>query len=100
MNKGTSLLSNLLLSATLFWGLPAAATDLPIVRNPADAGNYCHMKFPPLREDSLSWEKPVLDVAAGNIIDFYGSCDHDPAGLDEVSVQRRVMRRDIYGDGE
>lgn len=100
MTKGTSLLSNLLLSATLFWGLPAAATDLPIVRVPADSGNYCHMKFPTMREDSLAWDRPVLDEAAGNIVDFYGSCDYDPVGLDEIRVQRRVMRRDIYEDGE
>ena len=100
MNKVTSLLSNLLLSATLFWGLPAAATDLPIVRIPADSGDYCHMKFPALREDSLSWEKPVLDESAGNIVDFYGPCDYDPAGLDEIRAQRRVMRHGVYEDGE
>jgi hypothetical protein len=78
MTKGISLLSNLLLSSTLFWGLPAAATEFPIVRVPAEAGSYCHMKFPPMREDSLSWDQPVLDEAAGNSVDFYGSCDHDP----------------------
>ena len=100
MTKGISLLSNLLLSSTLFWGLPVAATDLPIVRVPAEAGEYCHMKFPPMREDSLSWDRPVLDEAAGNIVDFYGSCDHDVVGIDEIRAQRRVMQREIYEDGE
>jgi hypothetical protein len=100
MIKGASLLSNLLLSSTLFWGLPVAATELPIVRIPAEAGNYCHMKFPAMREDILSWDRPVLDEASGNIVDFYGSCDYDPVGLDEINVQRRVMRRGIYEDGE
>jgi len=100
MSKVTSLLSNLLLSSTLFWGLPVAATDLPIVSVPADRGDYCHMQFPPMREDSLSWDRPVLDETAGNIVDFYGSCDHDVVGIDEIRAQRRVMKREIYEDGE
>ena len=47
------------------------------------------MKFPPMREDTLSWAQPVLDENAGNIIDFYGPCDYDPTGAAERTRQSR-----------
>ena len=44
-------------------------------------GSYCHLTFPAIREETLSWDRPVLkDPSEGDIIDFYGSCDHDPLG--------------------
>ena len=61
---------------------------------------YCHLKFPAMREDTLSWERPVLDSLAGNIVDFYGPCDYDPLGLDEIRVQRRVLLRGNFDDGD
>ncbi len=90
-----SLLVNLLLSSTLFWGVPVANGDEAPFKVPADTSTYCHMKFPPLREDTLTWNQPVLDENAGNIIDFYGPCDHDPMGQDEINVQRNVLLREI-----
>ncbi len=99
MKKSISLLVNLLLSSTLFWGVPVAGGDEGVFKAPADTSTYCHMKFPPLRKDTLTWDQPVLDGSAGNIIDFYGPCDHDPMGQDEINVQRRALLRD-YGDGE
>jgi hypothetical protein len=44
--------------------------------------------------------RPAANESAGNVIDFYGSCDHDPLGTDEIKAQRRVLRRGIYEDGE
>ena len=56
MKKSVSLLSNLLLSSTLFWGVPMAYGEElgsgQVVRVPANSASYCHMKFPPMREDS------------------------------------------------
>jgi len=53
-------------------------------------GSYCHLTFPAIREDTLSWDRPVLkDPSEGDIIDFYGACDHDPLGKEEVVSQRR-----------
>jgi hypothetical protein len=104
MKKSVSLLANLLLSSTLFWGVPMAYGEElgsgQVVRVPADSASYCHMKFPPMRQDSLSWTQPVLDDSSTAIIDFYGSCDHDPLGNDEITVQRRLQFRGIYGDSE
>lgn len=100
MKKKISVLTNLLLSSTLFWGVPSAGGQEEIVRVPADSTTYCHMKFPPIREDTLFSVDPLLNESAGNIVDFYGSCDHDPLGADEIKAQRRVLRRGIYEDGQ
>jgi len=51
--------------------------------------NYCHMKFPAMREDTLGWKTPVLkDSSTGDVIDFYGPCDETPTGKDQVWAQR------------
>ena len=100
MKKAISLLSNLFLSSTLFWGVPAAEADELAIKEAANLSFYCHMKFPEMRVDTLSWDRPVLDETAGNVVDFYGPCDHDPTGADEIKVQRRVLLRGFYGDGE
>ena len=100
MKKTISLLSNMFLASTLFWGVPTLGADELVVKDAADLSGYCHMKFPPMRVDTLSWAQPVLDETAGNVIDFYGPCDHDPTGADEIRAQRRVELRGFYGDGE
>ena len=100
MKKSVSLLCNLLLSSTLFWGVPSAEAEELISMVPTDTTAYCHLKFPAMREDSLSWQQPILDPLTGNIVDFYGPCDHDPAGLDEIKAQRRVLRRGNFEDGD
>lgn len=97
MKKTTALLSGLFLSSTLFWGVAPVEADELVVKTPLDLSGYCHMKFPPMRQDTLSWAQPVLDESAGNIIDFYGPCDHDPTGAEERKRQRRLGNRD---DGE
>ena len=104
MKKSVSLLSNLLLSSTLFWGVPLAHGEEigseESLKVPAVSADYCHMQFPAMREDSLSWARPVFEENAVNSVDFYGSCDHDPLGIDEIKTQRRVTFREIYGDSE
>ena len=97
MKRTISIVTNLLLSSTLFWGVPAASGQEGVVKVPADATSYCHMKFPPIREDTLFSSNPVLNESAGNIIDFYGSCDHDPRGADEVDTQRKLRVRNFGG---
>jgi hypothetical protein len=101
MTKTISLLANLLLSSTLFWGVPAANGEEVIQKEAIESSSYCHMKFPPMLENTLSWDRPVLNENAGNIIDFYGPCDHDPTGAEEVQVQRReFLRRYVDDVGE
>jgi hypothetical protein len=88
MKTSKWILTGLLLAGTLVGGsLPVNAGDIT-VKDTLDFAGYCHMKFPPISDASLSSDQPVLDEAAGNVIDFYGSCDHDPLGPDEVQAQR------------
>ncbi len=92
--KSIQLLSSaLLLAGTL--GLsaqPLMAQVAPGVLSKvelAPGSNYCHLKFPAIREDTLDWDRPVLkDASTDDIIDYYGSCDHDPLGKDEIASQR------------
>jgi hypothetical protein len=100
MKKSLSLLCNLLLSSTLFWGVPSVEAEEMISMIPTDITDYCHLKFPTMREDSLSWERPVLDSTTGSVVDFYGPCDYDPLGVDEIRVQRRVLLRGNFDDGD
>ena len=67
---------------------------------PTDITDYCHLKFPAMREDSLSWERPVLDSTTGSVVGFSGPCDYDPLGVDEIRIQRRVILRGNFDDGD
>jgi hypothetical protein len=50
------------------------------------------MKFPALREDTLSWERQVFEMG-DPVIDFYRSCDDDPLGREEI----RHRPRKVFG---
>jgi hypothetical protein len=100
MKKSISLLTYLMLSATLFWGVPSADGQEGIAKVPVETTSYCHLKFPPIRQDTLFGPYPVLNEDAGNIIDFYGSCDHDPLGADEVRMQRDMFLRSFDNRGD
>jgi len=57
---------------------------------------YCHMQFPAIEENSPG-DRPVLqDASTTDIIDFYGPCDYDPLGRDEVQTQR--TENQYYGN--
>jgi hypothetical protein len=99
MKKTISLLSSLLLSSTLLWGVPLVGASEIVETDVADFAGYCHMKFPPMSEATLSWERPELDTEAAKSIDFYGPCDYDPTGAAEIKVQRNLLR-DLDGDSD
>src|SRR5215468_10245017 len=100
MKKTISLLSTLLLSSILFWSVPSVEANQLIETEVVDlAAGYCHMKFAPMNEATLSWDRPELNADAGKIIDFYGPCDYDPTGPVEVQAQRNRLLRELYGDG-
>ena len=76
-------------------GLPARGAEGIIYKSAAAAGNYCHLKFPAIREDTLYSDRPVLkDPRSGDIVDFYGPCDYDPLGKQEVMRQRAEKVRE------
>ena len=77
------------LSSSFLW---AAEGIISRVSDPS--GNFCHLRFPAIRPDTLSWPRPVLtDPSEGDIIDFYGPCDHDPLGKAEIQRQRADYSR-------
>ncbi len=53
------------------------------------SGTFCHLRFPAIRLKSLDSGKPELkSPTTGDIIDFYGPCDHDPLGKEEIESQK------------
>ena len=71
-----------------------SAAEGIIFKNPDSSGQYCHLKFPAITRDTLFTDRPVLkNPREGDIIDFYGSCDHDPLGKAEIHRQRGDYRR-------
>jgi hypothetical protein len=89
MKIATSFLAALLLFGSLGAGGSFADAEGVISNTVIVPGSYCHLTFPAIREKTLSWDRPVLkDPSEGDIIDFYGPCDTDPLGEDQVRQQR------------
>ncbi|MBI4528498.1 MAG: hypothetical protein HY695_32290, partial [Deltaproteobacteria bacterium] len=93
------LLSMLLLAGTLGWiATPVSAQEGVLFKVQMPGTNYCHMKFPAIRPETLSWDRPVLkDASTGDLIDFYGSCNHDPLGKEEIIAQQVQRGRQQWG---
>jgi hypothetical protein len=86
----TSFVGALLLVGSLETSTAFSAAPGVISNQVLNEGSYCHLTFPAIREDTLASDRPALkDPSAGDIIDFYGSCDHDPLGQDEIASQTR-----------
>jgi hypothetical protein len=106
MRKSVSLLCNLLLSSALFWAVPTVeAEEMISTRVPTDTTAYCHPRFPTMREDGLTMDQPIFDPLSGDLVDFYGPCGYDPVGydpvgFDEVRVDRRMILRVNFDDGD
>lgn len=85
-------LATLGLSAVPAWAqMPVSVLTVQTIQD----SSYCHMKFPAIREDTLSWDRPVLKDGSdseGDLIDFYGPCDYDPLGKEQVQAQRADTR--------
>ncbi|HYJ16963.1 MAG TPA: hypothetical protein VE170_15805 [Candidatus Limnocylindria bacterium] len=79
----------IVVSCSMLW-----AADGIITRSPDASGQSCHLKFPAISEETLFTANPQLkDPKDGDVIDFYGPCNHDPLGKVEVTRQRDDYRR-------
>jgi hypothetical protein len=68
-----------------------------ISKVPDSSGIYCNLKFPAIKEDTLTSDRPELkDSSEGDIVDFYGPCDHDPLGKEEVQRQKGDIQREKH----
>jgi len=69
------------------------------VQSSLEDGSYCHLKFPAISEGTLFTRNPQLeDPSLGDMVDYYGPCDHDPLGQDEVESQRLRWERNVEAD--
>jgi hypothetical protein len=95
INNRKIALSVLILAATVGVSVTRAnAFDGFITKVPAQEGSYCHLKFPAIRSSTLASKHPQLkSPQSGDVIDYYGACDHDPLGRDEVLSQWRADER-------
>ena len=89
MKTMKAALAILLLAGNMgFTTASAAGVSGVISKGALAAGDYCHMKFAAIREETLGSPHPVLKEAnEADIADFYGPCDHDPLGREEVQEQ-------------
>ncbi|MBI4527244.1 MAG: hypothetical protein HY695_25910 [Deltaproteobacteria bacterium] len=97
------LLVFLILSGCLAVSAEKMPSTEPILfKVAAPEGNYCHLKFPAIQEETLFTNHPVLkDPGSGDLVDFYGPCDHDPLGKEEIKAQRAdVLRERRRGAGD
>jgi len=75
------------LTAALGLGAVSTRAETAISNDVFSNGSYCHTKFESIREGTLASSEPVLkDV--DDIVDFYGPCNHDPLGKEEIQAQR------------
>ena len=94
MKITTSFLAALLLLGSVGVGGALAAAEGVISNDVIIPGAYCHLRFPAIRDSTLSWDGPVLkDPSEGDIIDFYGPCDTDPLGEAQIHQHRLERRR-------
>jgi hypothetical protein len=79
---------------------PVRAATGVISKTPMSADSYCHERFPAIRGRTLGSKHPALkNPGTGDIIDFYGACNHNPVGKGEVSSQKdeqQHAREDDY----
>jgi len=67
-------------------GTWARAEDV-ISKDVLTEGSYCHTKFESIREETLASSQPLLKDT-DDIVDFYGPCNHDPVGKEEIQSQK------------
>ena len=95
-----ALLTSLVLVGTLGLSITPLWADGVVSKVQLPGTNYCHMKFPAIREDTLFTDHPVLkDGKTNDIIDFYGPCDYDPLGKEQVRRQREDYHSRFSGVG-
>jgi hypothetical protein len=91
MNNIKSLMSVVFLTGALGLSVASAGAEAVISKDVLANDSYCHTKFESIREETLASSQPVLKDA-DDIVDFYGACDHDPLGKEEIQSQKIEMQ--------
>jgi hypothetical protein len=95
MKIATSFLAALLFAGTLGAFNNAIAEDGILAKDSLTSDPYCHEKFPAIRQNTLGTDRPELESSTGGdpfsaigITDFYGPCDENPLGQDQIRTQK------------
>jgi len=89
MKKTKIFLAALVLVVNATAASSLLAADGLIAKDELTPGSYCHMEFPAVEAKSLASDQPVTKGSTtGDIIDYYGPCDENPIGRDQVREQR------------
>ena len=91
MKNIKSLISVVFLTGALGLSSVAVGAENVLSKDALADGSYCHMKFESIRENTLASSQPVLKDT-DDIIDFYGPCNHDPLGKEEIQSQKIEMQ--------
>ncbi|MGH7783303.1 MAG: hypothetical protein ACREO5_05640 [Candidatus Binatia bacterium] len=104
INHGKPLCCGLAFAATLgvstahAWAdddFPSHQESAEVSTAPLSLENYCNLKFPAIRGRTRDSDNPQLKSAnSGDVVDYYGPCDHDPLGKDEILSQKHDFTRD------
>jgi hypothetical protein len=86
MKIKTSFLAALLLASTLGALNNAIAEDDILSKDQFAGTSYCHEKFPAIRQSTLGDDQPQLS-SKGDVVDFYGPCNENPLGKDQIQTQ-------------
>jgi hypothetical protein len=87
MKIATSFLAALLFTGTLGALNNAIAQDGILSKDEFAGTGYCHMKFPAIARHTLGNDQPELS-SKDDVIDFYGPCDENPLGQDQIQAQK------------
>ncbi|HZD41874.1 MAG TPA: hypothetical protein VE131_14215 [Terriglobales bacterium] len=89
MKIAMSFLAALLLATSVGAGTSFATANGVLSDTMLTPGDYCHLKFPAILEQTLSGDRPVLkDASTGDVIDFYGPCETNPVGESQIAAQK------------
>ena len=86
MKIATSFLAALLFTGALGSINTAMSADGVISKDELATDSYCHEKFHAMTRQSLDTDNPVLNNS-GPVIDFYGPCNENPVGKDQIQDQ-------------
>ena len=100
MKLATSFFSAVLFASVMGGAVSnAIAQDGVISKGELATGSYCHEKFPPVTTRSLDSDDPTL-TNSGTIIDFYGPCNENPVGQDQIQEQKLEEQHRFADDYE
>lgn len=99
MKRCKSLIALSALVGTIGFSGAMARAENVIVKEESSPGSYCHLTFQAIQGRTLTSARPSL-TTSGDLIDFYGSCDHDPLGREEVQAQRIESQHRFASDYE